>query len=155
VFEKDLHAVDEGAAVMLTCESHPEDRFRGTIDFVGEVLDPHSRTVQARALIDNPERELKPGMFVYASIEVRRDDDVVPSLPLVPLAALAKIEGRHVAFVQAADREFEPRDVEVGETSGAWAEVRSGLSAGESIAVSGVFTLKSELLKGGLEEHHH
>jgi cobalt-zinc-cadmium efflux system membrane fusion protein len=35
VFEKDLPAVREGAAVTLTCESHPEDRFRGTIDFVG------------------------------------------------------------------------------------------------------------------------
>jgi cobalt-zinc-cadmium efflux system membrane fusion protein len=155
VFEKDLHSVREGAAVMLTCESHPEDRFRGTIDFVGEVLDPHSRTVQARAIIDNPERELKPGMFVYATIEAKRPGGAPRSVLLVPVAALASIDGQRVAFVQTADREFESREVEVGEATGDWIEVRSGLTEGETIAVSGLFVLKSELLKGGLEGHHH
>jgi cobalt-zinc-cadmium efflux system outer membrane protein len=38
--------------------------------------------------------------------------------------------------------------------AGVAVEIRSGLSEGESIVVSGVFTLKSEVLKGGLEEHH-
>ena len=36
-----------------------------------------------------------------------------------------------------------------------WVEIRSGLNEGEQIAISGVFTLKSEAKKGGLEEHHH
>jgi multidrug efflux pump subunit AcrA (membrane-fusion protein) len=58
-------------------------------------------------------------------------------------------------FVQAAERAFEVRPVVRGETAGVWVEIRSGLTEGESIAVSGVFTLKSEVLKGGLEEHHH
>jgi cobalt-zinc-cadmium efflux system membrane fusion protein len=155
VFEKDLPAVREGSGVTLTCESHPEHRFRGTIDFVGQVLDPHSRTAQARAVIENRERELKPGMFVYASIEGRTEDGDVPRRLAVPVNAVASVERRDVVFVQTAERTFELRPVELGETSGDWVEIRSGLSAGESIAVAGVFTLKSEVLKGGLEEHHH
>jgi len=156
IFEKDLPAVREGAEVTLTCESHPEERFDGTIDFVGQVLDPHSRTIRARAVIDNPDRELKPGMFVYASIEGRRSSDVTPSVLAVPTTAVARnVEGRDAVFVQSAEHSFEVRTVELGETSGDWVEIRSGLSEAELIAVTGVFTLKSEVLKGGLEEHHH
>ena len=155
VFEKDLHAVRHGAAVTLTCESHPEERFRGTIDFVGQVLDPHSRTARARAVIDNPEGELKPGMFVYATIEGRRTEGNAAVSLAVPTTAVASVEGRDVVFVESAERTLEVRPVALGETSGDWVEIRSGLTEGESIAVSGVFALKSEVLKGGLEEHHH
>lgn len=155
VFEKDLPAVSEGATVTLTCESHPDDRFRGTIDFVGQVLDPHSRTVSVRAVIDNPAGELKPGMFVYATIEARADDGPASARLAIPLAAVAEVEGRSVVFVLAAERTFEIRPVVLGDTHGAWVEVGAGVRAGESIAVTGVFTLKSELLKGGLEEHGH
>jgi cobalt-zinc-cadmium efflux system membrane fusion protein len=154
VFEKDLPSVTEGAVVTLTCESHPEESFRGKIDFVGQVLDPHSRTVRARAVIDNPQGELKPGMFVYASIEGRERGGDAPRLA-VPAMAVAGLQGRDVVFVQTAERTFELRTVVLGETSGDWIEIRSGLTEGESIAISGVFTLKSEVLKGGLEEHHH
>ncbi len=155
VFEKDLPAVHENATVTLTCESHPEERFRGTIDFVGQVLDPHSRTVRARAVIDNPDGELKPGMFVYASIEARTGDGTATPRLAVPKSATASVEGQGVVFVLSGERTFEVRPVVLGQASSDWIEVRSGLSEGESIAVSGVFTLKSELLKGGLEEHHH
>ena len=155
IFEKDLPAVRENAAVTLTCESHPEERFRGTIDFVGQVLDRHSRTVSARAVIDNPNGELKPGMFVYASIETQAQDGIAPSRLAVPTNSVASIEGRDIVFVRSAERTFDLRPVVLGQAYGNRVEIRSGLIAGEPIAVSGVFTLKSEAFKGGLEEHHH
>ena len=155
VFEKDLHSVAEGATVTLTCESHPEERFHGTIDVVGQVLDEHSRTVSARAVIDNPDRELKPGMFVYASIAADTGEQAGMAQLAVPVAAVAKVEGRDVVFVQTGEHEFELRPVVVGESDGEWFAVQSGLMEGESIAVAGVFVLKSEVLKGGLEEHQH
>ena len=155
VFEKDLPAVKEGAAVTLTCESHPNDRFSGTIDFVGQVLDPHSRTVQARAVIENPDGELKPGMFVYARVEGRNDGGGEATRLAIPMTAVTSVEGRDVVFVQTAERTFELRPVVPGEVSQGWVEIRSGLAEGEAIAVAGVFALKSELLKGGFEEHGH
>jgi cobalt-zinc-cadmium efflux system membrane fusion protein len=155
VFEKDLPAVAEGTAVTLTCESHPDHRFTGTVDFVGQILDPHSRTVQARALIENPDGKLKPGMFVYAKIDDGNGSGEVSAHLAVPLSAVARIEGRDVVFVQTAERTFEPRPVVLGDASQDWVEISAGLSEGETIAVEGVFTLKSEILKGGLEEHGH
>ena len=155
VFEKDLHAVREGAAVSLTCESHPDHRFTGTIDFVGEVLDPHSRTVQARAVIENPDGKLKPGMFVYASIDAGDENgDAGPRLA-IPVPAVATVDGREVVFVHTDGRTFALRPVVLGEASRDWVEIRSGLAEGENIAVQGVFTLKSEVLKDGLAGHDH
>jgi multidrug efflux pump subunit AcrA (membrane-fusion protein) len=60
-----------------------------------------------------------------------------------------------VVFVQSGDGAFEPRAVVLGRAGAEWVEVLSGLAEGESVAVAGTFTLKSEVLKGGLEEHHH
>jgi cobalt-zinc-cadmium efflux system membrane fusion protein len=154
VFEKDLPAVAEGAAVTLTCESHPDDRFRGTIDFVGEVLDPHSRTVRARAVIDNAHGDLKPGMFVYATIEAG-PSAAAPTGPAVPARAVAEIDGASVVFIRVDGGTFEVRPVVPGRTEGEWVEIRSGVVVGEPIAVSGVFTLKSEVEKSGLEGHAH
>jgi cobalt-zinc-cadmium efflux system membrane fusion protein len=155
VFEKDLPAVMEGAAVTLTCESHPDHCFTGTVDFVGQVLDPHSRTVQARAVIENPDGKLKPGMFVYASIDVAKEDGDEATHLAIPVPAVVKVDGRDVVFVQTADRTFELRSVVLGDAGQDWVEVRSGLTEGEMIAVEGAFSLKSEILKGGLEGHDH
>lgn len=155
VFEKDLPSITEGASVTLTCESHPDDRFRGTIDFVGQVLDPHSRTVSARAVIDNPDLDLKPGMFVYATIEAKAGEGAEAPRLAVPVNTVADVDGASVVFVEVQERSFEIRPVVLGEVAGEWVEVRSGLTEGERIAVSGVFTLKSEAQKGGLEGHDH
>jgi cobalt-zinc-cadmium efflux system membrane fusion protein len=155
VFEKDLSSIHTGSAVSLTCESHPEDRFTGSLDFVGQVLDPHSRTVEARAVIDNPSHELKPGMFVYATIGPGVSSAPADARPAVPAAAVVEIEGESVVFVALGERTFEVRPVVLGEAAGEWVEIRSGLTEGETVAVSGTFTLKSEVLKGGLAEHDH
>ena len=137
----------------LSCEAHPQHRFTGSIDFVGEVLDPHSRTISARAVIDNAEGRLKPGMFVYAQIEHATGDGTL--VLLVPSRAVTEIDGRDVVFVEAQARSFQVREVAVAPTAGRWREVLGGITAGERIAVEGVFLLKSEVLKGGLEGHDH
>ena len=94
-------------------------------------------------------------MFVYASIDARSADASATPVLAVPTTAVANLQGQTVVFVQVDERSFEAREVVLGETHAEWAEVSSGLVEGEPIAVSGVFTLKSELLKGGLEGHAH
>lgn len=155
LFEKDLPAVSVGSTVSLECESHPEHRFDGRIDFVADVVDPHSRTITARAVIDNDEQKLKPGMFVYAEIAATVDTDAVPDVPAVPISALARIDDRDYVFVSRAEGVFERREVRLGRRWSEWAEVVGGVQEGESLVVTGAFALKSELLKSGLQGHDH
>jgi cobalt-zinc-cadmium efflux system membrane fusion protein len=94
-------------------------------------------------------------MFVYATIEVQTEDGASAPRLAVPVAAVAEMDGSAVVFVQVEERSFEIRSIDTGESAGEWVEVRSGLTEGESIAVAGIFTLKSEVQKGGLEGHEH
>lgn len=155
LFEKDLPAVSEGSAVSLECESHPEHRFAGRIDFVADVVDPHSRTIMARAVIDNSEGKLKPGMFVYAEIAAGGGAEGRPEVLAVPVSALARIDERDYVFVSEGEGAFERREVRLGRRWSEWAEALEGVEEGEGIAVAGAFALRSELLKGGLEGHDH
>ncbi len=155
LFEKDLPAVSTGSAVSLECESHPQHRFEGRIDYVAEVVDPHSRTIAARAVIDNSEGKLKPGMFVYATIAAGGGLETATRVLAVPQSAVARIDDRDWVFVAEGEGAFERRQVRLGHRWDRWAEVLEGLDPGEGVAVAGTFALKSEALKGGLEGHHH
>ncbi|MFX6322849.1 efflux transporter periplasmic adaptor subunit, partial [Acinetobacter baumannii] len=60
-------------------------------------------------------------------------------------------EGRKAVFVRTKDG-FEKRDVVLGQRDGKDIEITSGLSAGETIAISNTFSLKAELAKPGDED---
>ena len=74
---------------------------------------------------------------------------------VIPSSAVQRIEGKPAAFVQLEDGSFVKRDLELGRELGDRVEVKAGLKEGDRVAITGTFTLKSELLKEGLEEHGH
>jgi cobalt-zinc-cadmium efflux system membrane fusion protein len=69
----------------------------------------------------------------------------------VPVAAIQTMDGGLVVFVRTSDG-FQKRQVVLGQKDGRAAEVISGLSLGDTIAVSNTFLLKAEMLKGAAEE---
>jgi cobalt-zinc-cadmium efflux system membrane fusion protein len=71
----------------------------------------------------------------------------------VPTAALVQLEGKTVVFQRTADG-VEPVEVQVGSIVGERTEITAGLAAGDSIAVTGAFTLKSRQLKSQMGEGH-
>lgn len=155
LFEKDLSSVSVGSTVNLECESHPQDRFEGVIDFVADVVDPHSRTISARAVIDNSDGKLKPGMFVYARVAGTGDNEAEPAVLAVPVSAIARVDDRESVFVSREEGVFERREIQPGRRWSEWVEVLEGLDPGENIVVAGTFALNSEALKEGLEGHGH
>ena len=152
IFEKDLPSVRPGAEVSIVGEIQTRERCTGTIDYVGDVLDPHSRTAAARALVDNRHGLLRPGQFLQARVSPKADGDGGRAVPAVPASSLTELDGRTVTFVESGERSFEVRPVRTGRGAEEWVEVVEGLRPGERVAVEGVFTLKSEFLKAGFEE---
>jgi cobalt-zinc-cadmium efflux system membrane fusion protein len=65
---------------------------------------------------------------------------------VIPESAVATHAGDSFDYTTADGHRFVRRDVRLGKSQDGWTEVIAGLSAGERIATSGVFTLKSELL---------
>nr|WP_246545457.1 efflux RND transporter periplasmic adaptor subunit [Pelotalea chapellei] len=152
IHEKDLAKVHRGQAATVIVGAFPDQKFRGRITYIADLVDEATRTVKARVEVPNPGRKLKPEMF--ATVELALAADTPPVLA-VPEEAVQELDGKKLVFVAEKETEFEPRPVELGRTSGGMVEVVSGLKEGERYAVKGAFTLKSELKKGEIEGHEH
>ena len=154
IFERDLARVRLGQSVAVTTTAYPGRTFPGRIVYIGDVLDPATRTVRARVEIPNASGALKPGMFATASIQVGGGG---PAVAVVPRDALQTLEGRQVVFVPGEEPgEFRAVPVEIGETiEGDRVIIVSGLAPGSRVVTAGAFALRSELSKGEVGEHGH
>jgi multidrug efflux pump subunit AcrA (membrane-fusion protein) len=127
----------------------------GTLNWIGTEINPRTRTVQARAEMNNPlldaaarehsaRRVLHANAFGVAEIVVTSK----PQSVVVPNDALHfQWElSRDIVFVPSEDgRRFEPRIVRKGLVHDEWAQILEGLSAGERVVTSGSRILLSEL----------
>ena len=152
IHEKDLAKVKQDATVTIKTESYPGEVFAGKVAYIGNIVDPQSRTVPMRVAVPNPRMRLKPGMF--ATAEVVTGISSTEAI-MIPSSAIQKIEGKLSVFVQNKDGSFAKRELDLGREFGNSVEVKAGLKEGELVVVTGAFTLKSELLKEGLEGHGH
>jgi cobalt-zinc-cadmium efflux system membrane fusion protein len=137
-----------GKEIQIRNEAWPDRVFAAKIFFTGEIMDEATRTISMRAVAENRERLLKPGMFV--SIELPEIDET--RVLAVPLAAIQDHDGRQFLFVHVKDDQFERRDVMVGPANGSQIIIRQGLQEGEQIVTQGGFLLKSQLLAGLMGE---
>jgi cobalt-zinc-cadmium efflux system membrane fusion protein len=151
LFEKDLARVQTGAAADVRLNAYPDEIFQGTVEMVGQQLDARARTVTARIALKNRKELLKVGLFGNALVVV---PDRTPRTPrvVVPLSAVTKIAEKDVVFVRQPDDDFEVHPVTLGRSAAGRVEILSGLREKEQIAVEGVFTLKSAVLKSTFGE---
>jgi multidrug efflux pump subunit AcrA (membrane-fusion protein) len=88
--EKEVRRVKKGQVVRFTADALGDSRkFSGNVETITPLLDSKSRTLEVRAIIENPGRELLPGMFSRAVIDTGEN---VKGL-LIPESALVKKEG--------------------------------------------------------------
>jgi cobalt-zinc-cadmium efflux system membrane fusion protein len=144
--EKDIpyiHTVESpGQFAEVRVSAYPSEVFQGKITYVGDVLDPATRTMRIRLELGNPQRKLKPEMYATTRIYSKPEQDVL----LIPEAAIQRDRDRQFVFVQREGQAFEARDVTLGETNGEVVRVLDGLREGDVIVTHGGFVLKSELL---------
>lgn len=152
--ERDAVRLRVGAKARITLAALPGESLGGTIAYVGNEVDPHSRTVPVRIVLDNPEGRLKPGMFATAFLPIAGADDQVVAVLAV---SLQRLEDRWVVFLPKGEGRFEVRPVARGRNLGDEVAILSGLSPGEAVVAEGAFILRAEAEKsaGGAEHHHH
>jgi len=150
VYENEFPNIHIGQQVQISSQSFPGKPFTGRIAFIYPFLDPKTRTVKARVEMANPGMKLKPDMFVNAIIKVPLGSAIV-----VPVTAVIDTGKRQVVWVETSEGMFEPRDVQVGQTSNDKIQILSGLKSGDKVAVSGGYLIDSESqLKGGGGQDH-
>lgn len=153
IFEKDLSSVRVGANVRIAVDAFPGETFRGTVVYLSNLLDPDTRTVEARVEIPNPDGRLRPGMFARASIA--HSGSQGKQVLKIPQDAVQHIEGQPVVFVEKQPGTYEKRTVTLGSQDAPFVEILSGVQEGERVVTKGSFYLKSVLLEETLGGHGH
>jgi cobalt-zinc-cadmium efflux system membrane fusion protein len=148
VSEKDISYVQRAAAVPnqpveVHVPAYPDEVFQGIVSYVGDVLDPATRTMQVRLTLANPTGRLKPEMFATIRVSSEPASDVL----VIPEAAVQHDRNRSFVFVQKETGAFEERTIRLGDRNGTFAAVIDGVVEGEAVVTEGAFILKSELLK--------
>jgi membrane fusion protein, heavy metal efflux system len=154
-FERDALRVRVGATAKVTFPALPGQAASGVVTQVGGRVDPASRTVDVRIVIDNPSGVLRPGMSAVASLPIGNVSEQVVTVPVEALQR--QPEGWCVFVPKEQEGVFELRSVGRGRDLGGEVEVVFGLTAGERVVVDGAFLLRAEADKarGAGEEHHH
>jgi Cu(I)/Ag(I) efflux system membrane fusion protein len=129
-----------GAHVTATAQAYPTTVFSGTVEEVLPEVDPATRTLKARIVVDNPGAKLKPGMYTRITLLSGKSQ----SMLVVPQEAVIVTGKRSVVIIETESNRFAPIDIKTGRELGDKIEVLAGLSEGQRVVASGQFLLDSE-----------
>lgn len=148
VAPKELAVVRVGQKVVVSSTAFPE-KVEGTISYVGSLLGEQTRTARARVTLANPQGAWRPGLFVTVSVLAAEQQ-----LPIAVAAeAVQTVDNQPMVF-KVVPEGFQAVPVKPGRSDGRTVEVLGGLQAGEQVATSNAFVLKSELGKAGAGHEH-
>jgi Cu(I)/Ag(I) efflux system membrane fusion protein len=168
VYEKDISFLQVGQEVEATVEAYPHRTFAGKLALIYPELEATTRTNRIRFTLDNPQHELRPGMFAtvrintplqdiepYRSAAVKTGRPVRASLGgddassayeflVVPERAVVDTGSKKVVYVEREPGMFEGVEVELGPRQGDSYPVIKGLKEGDKVAAAGGFLIDAE-----------
>jgi membrane fusion protein, heavy metal efflux system len=138
IYEKDLVSAKSGQSVEVSVNAYPDKRWPGRVSVISDAVDPITRTLRVRVVLENPNGLLKPLMF--GSIRILRS-----SLQgiVVPSAAVVREGNDSYVFVGKATNHFERRSVVLGRAFDGSLEVVKGLTQGDNIVSDGALLLRA------------
>ncbi|MCA9803382.1 MAG: efflux RND transporter periplasmic adaptor subunit [Cyanobacteria bacterium HKST-UBA02] len=142
IFEKDIKYISVGEDVDFVVDSFPDERFRARLDYVAGTINPDTRTLPVRCTVSNKGLKLKPKMFGRMRIHVA--ERLVPS---IPRTAVQNIGARKVVYCAINKNTFKQKEVVLGQESGDFVEVVSGLNLNDPVVAEGTFKLRAQSAK--------
>jgi cobalt-zinc-cadmium efflux system membrane fusion protein len=115
------------------------EKLVGKLIFVGQTIDPETRTVLVRTELDNRDGRLKPAMLASMLIEAKPVERLV-----VPASAVVRESDEDHVFIAEGEGAFRLAKVKLGPEQGGVRVVQSGLKGGEKLVVDGAFHLNNE-----------
>jgi membrane fusion protein, heavy metal efflux system len=133
VREADAPLMQLSLPVEVRVLAFPGRMFKAKISWVAPSIDPNTHRLSVRADVENPDRELKPGMFANFSIITGKE----ATAPAVPQHAIVYECDTARVWVAGEDGTIAARSVRVGQIADGMVEILEGLTAGEKVVTSG------------------
>jgi len=145
--ESQLSEIKRGQVATVVLKSGNK-QYAGRVINIHHQLDPATRTAGVRLQVKNSADELHPGMFVQAKIKTGSAGEAL----FLPERAVQRQGKENIVFIRNKSGDFVRREVRIGKPVGAFVPVFDGVKAGETVVVSGAFSLISELMKSSFAD---
>jgi cobalt-zinc-cadmium efflux system membrane fusion protein len=131
VFDTDLASVHTGDLADVTTTTRTVS---GTVNNIAAEVDPNTRSVTVRVLVNNPGDYLKKQMYVGVRIRDRQESSGL----LVPVSAVLRDdENLPFVYITQSDGGFARQRVTLGSRTGDQYIISGGIRAGQQIVVDG------------------
>lgn len=124
--------------VSITLSDGTQYPIEGRIVQTDRALSSNTGTLTVKALFDNPDGLLLPGMFA----RIRLSGEIVPNAILVPQRAVQQLLGKSFVMVVGEDGKSEARTVTLGDKVGSYYIIKDGLTAADVVVVEGLSNLQ-------------
>lgn len=128
-----LPDVEVGQSVEVHLDAYPGETFKAQLYALDSRVADDTRSIGARALLDNPDGRLRPGMFARVNLVVSRKEDAL----LIPEQALLARGGKSFVYTVDQGKAVET-EVQLGQRQPGEVEILKGLSAGQVVVTSGL-----------------
>jgi membrane fusion protein (multidrug efflux system) len=146
--QQHLAQLSQGLEVRVRSDAVPGRVFPGKLTAVNSMVDTATRNVSVQATLDNPDHQLRPGMFAKAEVVLpeKRPALVIPgsAVSYAPFGdSVFIIEKKKDEKTGKETQVIRQQFVRIGESRGDFVSVTEGLKAGETVVGTGVFKLRN------------
>lgn len=150
VFEKDITKIKEGQNVRFTLANNPDKELTATVHLIGRSLD-NTRSIRIHCHLDKEDKDLLPGMFINAVIELTG-----ANVKCINVDAVVKSDGSEFVFIKKnkVDLNFIKIEVKTGISDGKFIEIKpfEPIENTDEIVISGAFYLLSKIKMSSVED---
>jgi cobalt-zinc-cadmium efflux system membrane fusion protein len=143
VAEIDSPAFRVGQTEQVKISAFPDRVFDGRVTTIGASVDPNTRRMMVRSEINDPQHELRAGMFANFTISV----GAPVRSPSIPVDGVVREgDGTMTAWVTADRRHFTQRTVKIGKERNGYRQILDGVKVGELVATEGAIFLSNQIV---------
>jgi len=146
--QQELVKVRQGLTVRLTTDALPDKVVEGTITAINPLVDKATRNIRIQATVDNPDEQLRPGMFVNVAVALPENRSVltIPSTAVLyaPYSdSVFVVENKKEDGSAGGGQVVRQQFIRLGATRGDYVAVVSGLENGQTVVSTGSFKLRN------------
>ncbi len=134
-FESDVAQLRLGSPITVSSSGRT---YRGRLEYIGRQVDPETRTIAVRSLLNNPEGRLRPDTFVEVSIGLPASSGLT-----IPKVAVLSLGSQKYALIDEGAGNYRRREIKTGVESGPAVQVLAGLKEGERVVTEGNLLLEA------------
>ena len=141
VYEENISKVHAGDEVDVTTITYPDKIFKGKVDKMTNVLDPTSKVMKMRVILENPGYLLKPEMFATITMYNKENGQAIA----ISSSDLVFDNSQYYVVVYNDRKHINIRPIDVLSTNGKITYIKNGVNPGERIIGSNALLIYGSL----------